>query len=83
MRAWVTERWKYIATLDGTDELYDLAADPLETSNLVADSAHRDTLTAMQRGLQAWQRETGDTWPEVVRPSPEDQARRQQEGRVP
>ena len=69
--------------MDGTDELYDLAADPLETTNLVADPAHRDTLTAMQRGLQAWQRDTGDTWPDVVRPSPEDQARRQQEGRAP
>lgn len=34
------------------------------------------TLTTMQRGLQSWQRETGDTWPEVVRPSPQDQALR-------
>ena len=83
MRAWVTDRWKYVATLDGTDELYDLAADPLETTNVVAHPAHRDTLTTMQRSLQAWQRETGDTWPDVVRPSPQDQALRQQEAAKP
>ncbi|MAG35397.1 MAG: hypothetical protein CL878_04005 [Dehalococcoidia bacterium] len=77
MRAWVTDGWKYVATQNGTDELYDLAADPLETTNLVADPAHQDTLTTMQRGLQSWQRETKDAWPEVARPSPQDQALRQ------
>lgn len=62
--------------LDGTDELYDLLSDPLEMTNLVADPAHRATLTTMQRGLRAWQQETGDTWPDVVRPSSRDQALR-------
>ena len=38
-----TERWKYIryAELRNMDELYDLAADPYELKNLIADSAHR------------------------------------------
>jgi arylsulfatase A-like enzyme len=38
-----TERWKYIryTELRNMDELYDLAADPYELKNLIADSAHR------------------------------------------
>ena len=38
-----TERWKYIryTELRNMDELYDLAADPYELKNLVADSSHR------------------------------------------
>jgi N-acetylglucosamine-6-sulfatase len=38
-----TERWKYIryTELQGMDEVYDLAADPYELKNLIADPAHR------------------------------------------
>ena len=38
-----TERWKYIryTELQNMDELYDLAADPYELKNLIADPPHR------------------------------------------
>ncbi|MEY2427507.1 MAG: hypothetical protein QOJ40_392 [Verrucomicrobiota bacterium] len=41
-----TERWKYIhyLELDGMDELYDLAHDPFELKNVIADPKAGDTL---------------------------------------
>ena len=68
MRAWITERWKYTATLDGTDELYDLEADPQEMANLIADPASSLALDRMRGELQAWQQQTTDRWPDVVQP---------------
>ncbi|MBM4435636.1 MAG: sulfatase-like hydrolase/transferase [Actinobacteria bacterium] len=68
MRAWITERWKYVATQDGTDELYDLAADPRETRNLIDDVAAATARSEARRGFQAWLRATGDTWPAVRQP---------------
>ena len=52
-----TEQWKYIhyTELTGMDELYNLAADPFELRNLVADPAsrakHREMETALHRLL--------------------------------
>jgi arylsulfatase A-like enzyme len=50
-----TTRWKYIHWLEpktGVEELYDLAADPQEITNLVRDPAHRETLEAMRKRWQ-------------------------------
>ena len=46
-------RYKYIRYygLWDTDELYDLADDPLETRNLVRDPAHRDVAARLNREL--------------------------------
>lgn len=70
LRMWVTEQWKYVASLDGTDELYDLVNDPAELTNLIDDPGHEDDLAAAKRGLERWLLETGDTWPDVVQPPP-------------
>ena len=45
--AWRSGRYKYIYDEGGTDELYDLIADPLETQNLAAHAAaERENLRA-------------------------------------
>jgi arylsulfatase A-like enzyme len=46
-----TERWKYIRYLDTAplyEEIYDLSADPLEQTNLVAEEAHKETLMGLR-----------------------------------
>ena len=55
-----TDRYKYIhyTELDGMDELYDLVADPFEMENLIADSAHAETLDLMQAELERLLEET-------------------------
>ena len=68
MRAWITDDWKYVATQDGTDQLFDLANDPNELHNLVADPAHAADLTRAKQGFQKWCDATGDSWPQVVQP---------------
>lgn len=53
-------RWKLIHyRIDGTEQLFDLQADPNELDDLVA--AHPDTAAALRRVLQDWQRRVGDT----------------------
>jgi uncharacterized sulfatase len=42
------------------EELYDLAADPLELKNLAADPAHADRLKTLRADLDAWMKEQGD-----------------------
>jgi arylsulfatase A-like enzyme len=45
-----TEDWRYIRYADGSEELYDLRADPNEWTNLTATAAH----TATKRELARW-----------------------------
>jgi arylsulfatase A-like enzyme len=45
-----TERWRYIRYADRSEELYDMAADPNEWTNLVADPRNAGTLAE----LRAW-----------------------------
>lgn len=45
-----TERWRYIRYADGSEELYDMAADPHEWTNRAADPKVNDT----KRELAAW-----------------------------
>ncbi len=52
-----TERWKYVLSATGEEELYDLAADPDELESLHADPAHaarrdeRRAIVEAERGL--------------------------------
>ena len=42
------------------EELYDLAADPHEVTNLAGDPKHKATLAALRTKLTAWEEKTGD-----------------------
>ena len=78
LRMWRTKHWKYVESLAGEHdhELYDLVNDPGEMNNLAGEASHRGTLAQLARDLHAWCRATGDRWPEVPLPSPEDRQHR-------
>ena len=68
LRGWRTEDWKYVESQDGTDELYDLRADPLEMHNLIADSTATSSRDVMKDALRRWIQQSGDPWPDVPAP---------------
>jgi arylsulfatase A-like enzyme len=60
-----TERWRYIRYADGSEELYDLASDPHEWTNVAGEPQH----AAVKRELAAW-------LPQVdLPPAPESKSR--------
>lgn len=46
-----TGRWRYIRYADGSQELYDMTADPNEWTNLAAEPRHAETLRELARWL--------------------------------
>ncbi|MGD9855962.1 MAG: sulfatase [Planctomycetaceae bacterium] len=46
-----TDRWRYIRYADGSEELYDMLADPHEWDNLAANSSSSDVITELRRHL--------------------------------
>jgi arylsulfatase A-like enzyme len=54
------DNWKYVFSPGGIDELYDLAADPHETTNRADDPACRDTLHEMCRQMWTTMKTIGD-----------------------
>jgi arylsulfatase A-like enzyme len=48
-----TERWRYVRYADGSEELYDRAADPNEWTNLAADPRHADVKKRLARWMPA------------------------------
>jgi arylsulfatase A-like enzyme len=46
-----TQRWRYIRYADGTEELYDHDADPMEWTNLAGDPAHDELKRELARRL--------------------------------
>jgi len=59
-RAVITRRHKYVYDPAAAPELYDLAADPLEMTNLAADPAHRDLVAHLHDECRRWHEEHGD-----------------------
>ena len=56
-------RWgdlKFVFHVTDTDELYDLAADPHELTNLIEEPSRKGDVLAMAGRLLAWAEETGD-----------------------
>lgn len=45
------EHWRYIRYLDGTEELYDHRADPMEWDNLAADPRYREVKQRLARSI--------------------------------
>ena len=43
-----TDRWRFICYSDGSEELYDLSADPREWVNLVGKSEYRKVLAKLR-----------------------------------
>ncbi len=62
-----TERYKYIVynTGAGREQLFDLEADPGETTNLAEDPAHRSALDEHRILISDWAAETNDRFPLV------------------
>jgi iduronate 2-sulfatase len=46
-----TDRWAYLRYADGTEELYDMDADPGQHHNLAPHAAHSETLAKLRRQL--------------------------------
>jgi choline-sulfatase len=46
-----SENWRYIRYADGSEELYDMRADPEEWNNLVGDPAHAEVLAEHRKWL--------------------------------
>ena len=53
-------RWKYVFSPGGVDELYDLADDPHERTNLAGDEAHRPVLVDMCKRMWRKMESIGD-----------------------
>jgi hypothetical protein len=59
-----THRYKYVRRLYESDELCDLAADPGERGNRMADPSLAGVLADLREQLTTWSIETGDVVPD-------------------
>lgn len=72
-----TERWKYLRYFQQApvhEELYDLAADPDETRNLVADAARRTELVRLRARCDDLRDRYGGPYVPRARPKPKQKA---------
>lgn len=53
-----TDRWSYMRYTDGTEELYDMQADPNQYTNLAKYSAQLETLSQLRQRLEQWMDQT-------------------------
>lgn len=58
-----TDRYKYVSRLLGSDELYDMEADPRETTNLISDPSLQPVVTDLRYRLMKWLMATDDVVP--------------------
>ena len=58
-----TEKWKYVYSPGDRDELFDLASDPREITNLAACPQHANVGSRLRERLLRWMLDTGDVLP--------------------
>ena len=58
-----TDRWTYVHRLYERDELYDRAADPFETTNLIDQPDHADVASSLRNRMLDWLVDTADVFP--------------------
>jgi arylsulfatase A-like enzyme len=56
-----SDNWKLSFSAAGEHQLFDLAGDPLEMSNLAGDASHAPRMRDLAGRIRAWQRRVGDT----------------------
>ncbi|HOQ61776.1 MAG TPA: sulfatase-like hydrolase/transferase, partial [Vicinamibacterales bacterium] len=61
-----TRRWKYVRRRYEEDELYDLAGDPCELDNRIADPSLAGELAALKDRMLTWYQETCDAVPHDI-----------------
>ena len=76
-----SERWRYIRYADGSEELYDMRADPYEWNNLADDAAHAKVKEELKAKLQAWMASQGDRGQETELKARERQKRNRKKKR--
>jgi hypothetical protein len=57
---WVTELWPAASQLRPVQELYDVAADPHETTNLIGHPAYSQVGHDLDQALKQWMQDTND-----------------------
>jgi hypothetical protein len=60
-----TKKYKYIRRHYEQDELYDLAKDPTECRNVIADPAYTEVLMELKERTLTWYMETCDVVPKT------------------
>lgn len=63
-----TERWKYVYSPGDRDELFDIASDPREITNLAARPQHANVVSQLHERLLRWMLDTGDVLPSERNP---------------
>ena len=72
LRCWRTLDWKYVETIGGDDELYNLKTDPDEIHNLIQDPKAKSNLDQLRGQLNDWLADSKDPWPDVAQvPEPD------------
>lgn len=71
LRCWRTLDWKYVETIGGDNELYNLKSDPDEINNLIHDPDSQLALDQLRGQLNDWITESEDSWPNVMQIQPD------------
>ncbi|MBA7688433.1 hypothetical protein ES703_96913 [subsurface metagenome] len=58
-----TKEWKYVARIEGKEELYNLKSDPQELINLIDVHNLKETKAKLKEELLRWYIETSDNAP--------------------